>query len=408
MSTTAPPPSASLVAACDDPKLLGFDLWPVQRRLLEAVEQHRVNVWALGRRSGKTTTAAIVGVHSCCLRPELRTHLRAGERGYAVAVATNLRQARLIVSAARSIAERSPLLRPLIESVSDDEVAFTTGMTFAAFPATSRGGRGWPIAALIFDELAHMLDGDGNSAAESVWRALLPSTAQFREHGRVIASSTPWGQEGLFATLFQQATSGELVDAHAEHASTQEASPTVDPAFLAAEEARDPDGFASEYLAKFVGGGASFLDPERIADAVTDRGELLPEQATSWTAGIDPSFSRDPFALALVGVDPHDRRRLLVGKVQAWQPRRIAGAGRSFEERRTVEDFLLAEVGEVCKRYEARVITDQHCAPAVVARLRQAGLSVEAHPMDGAVEIRRLLRASCAALRGHRRASEPS
>ena len=95
--------AASLVAACDDAKLLGFPLWPTQRSLMESVEQHRTNVRRLGRRSGKTTAAALVGVHACTLRPELRAHLRPGERGYAVAIAVNLRQARLIVSAARSI-----------------------------------------------------------------------------------------------------------------------------------------------------------------------------------------------------------------------------------------------------------------------------------------------------------------
>ena len=380
MATTATARAAGLVQACDDKRLLSFPLWPTQRRLLKAVEQHRTNVWCLGRRSSKTTTAALVGVHACTLRPELRAYLRPGERGYAVAVAVNLRQARLLIAAARSIVERSPMLSALVEAVTDDEIAFTTGHSFAAFPATSRGGRGWAIHTLVLDECAHMLDNDGNSAAESIWRALVPSTGQFGADGRVVVSSTPFGSDGLFSELFQKATSGELADAHAEHATTEQANPTITRAFLDAERQRDPDGYLSEYEARFVGGGSAFLDPERIADAVADRGELLPEQATQWVAGCDASFSRDPFAVVLVGRDRLNPARLVVGKATSWLPRKIAGAGGSFEERRGVEDLLLNEVAHLCTAYRAHVHIDQHAAPAVLARLREAGLPVTLTP----------------------------
>jgi hypothetical protein len=50
----------------------------------------------------------------------------------------------------------------------------------------------------------------------------------------------------MFASLYTKAASGELADAVAHHASTADANPMVDAAFLAREEARDPDGFRSE------------------------------------------------------------------------------------------------------------------------------------------------------------------
>jgi hypothetical protein len=74
-------PRVGLLAACDDPKLLGVPLWPQQRTLIEAVEQGpRVHVWTLGRRSGKTTSAALVALWDCLLRPELAAFVRPGER----------------------------------------------------------------------------------------------------------------------------------------------------------------------------------------------------------------------------------------------------------------------------------------------------------------------------------------
>ena len=103
-------------------------MWPRQRVSLEAVERGpRLHPWARGRRSGKTTLAALVGLWCCLLRPELLGRLRPGERGYPVAIATNLRQARLLVRAALSIVERSPLLAELVESASEDETLFRNG-----------------------------------------------------------------------------------------------------------------------------------------------------------------------------------------------------------------------------------------------------------------------------------------
>ncbi len=183
----------------------------------------------------------------------------AGERGYAVGVATNLRQARLLVAAARSVVERSPLLAPLVESSTDDEIVFRNGSVFAAFPCTSRGGRGWPVFCLLMDEAAHFVDTEGNASAEPVFRALVPATAQFGGLARVVVSSTPWGADGFFADLYQRAASGELEDAYAHHASTGEANPAIDRGFLAAEERRDPESFRSEYLAEFVGSGGAFF-----------------------------------------------------------------------------------------------------------------------------------------------------
>ena len=172
----------------------------------------------------------------------------------------------------------------------------------------------------------------------------------------MIVSSTPWGSDGLVALLYAQAESGELRDAVAHGASTADSNPTVDPEFLEAEEARDPEGYKSEYLALFVGGGMSYLDPETISDAVTLPGELSPEQGVGWVAGLDPAFSSDSFGLALVARDRHDRQRLVLGLARAWKPTKRKAI--AFEERRAHEDAVLAEVADVCLRYGARVVTD--------------------------------------------------
>ncbi len=370
--------SVGLLAACRDPQLLGADLalWPRQVDLLADVESGpRLHVWALGRRSGKTTCAAAVALWDCLLRPELDAMVRPGERRHAVAVATNLRQARLFVQAALSIVERSPLLASLVEAVTEDEITFVNGTALSAFPCTSRGARGWPISTLLFDEFAHFYsETDGPQTADRVLEALLPSSAQFGTAARVIVSSTPYGSGNLFADLFRRASAGELADAVAHHATTAEMNPTVESAFLEAERARDAEGFRQEYEADFLAGGAAFLDPRVLAEAVLDRPPLEPEQGVGWVAGLDPAFSSDPFGLAIVGRDPRDRDRLVLGLARRWKPSR--SKARSLEEGRQMEDEVLAEVADECLRYGAKVVTDQYRAAGVVDYLRRRHLSV--------------------------------
>jgi phage terminase large subunit-like protein len=192
----------------------------------------------------------------------------------------------------------------------------------------------------------------------------------------VVVSSTPYGTDGFFAELFQRASSGELEDALAQHATTAEADPTVGSGFMEQERARDPESFRADYLAEFLGSGGAYLDPARIEEAVAERGELAPEQARTWIAGLDPAFSSDPFGLAMVGRALDGSGRLVLALAQSWKPSRRKPD--SFEERRQLEDVVLAEVAEVCHRYGARVVTDQYAAAAIVDRLRRVGLAVEA------------------------------
>ncbi len=368
-----------IVAACDDPSLFGIDLWPRQRELLSIVERGpRIQVWALGRRSSKTTMAAIVGLHDCLAMPELETSLRSGEQRHVVAVATNLSQARLFVAAARSIAEGSPVLSKLIQAVTDDQIVFKTGATLAAFPCTGRGIRGFPISTLLLDEAAHHVDTDGNQSAQSIWEAAVPSTIQFGAGARVIVSSTPLGAEGFFADLWRSADAGELDGAVAVHGASWEFNPTLDPAMLHQERKRNPESFRAEYGAEFVGSGGAYIEAAAIRAATREYGELDRLDARDWVLGIDLGFYRDPAAAVLVGRSPQDDDRLVVGRVWTWNPRKAD----SFSEARSIQDEVLSEIAEIARYFAAEVVTDQHLAPAVRNYFTQEGIRVRSEQLS--------------------------
>ena len=142
---------------------------------------------------------------------------------------------------ARSIVESSPTLARMVASATEDEIRFTNRTALAAFPCSSRGGRGWAVSCLVMDEAAFFYsETDGPQAADEVWRALSPSSTQFGDAGRIIVASTPNGPSGFFYDLYTRAQAGSLPEARAHHAATSEVNPAIAAAFLASEAARDP------------------------------------------------------------------------------------------------------------------------------------------------------------------------
>ena len=377
---------SGLVRACDE--LFGVELWPKQRELLAAVEAGpRIQVFALGRRSGKTLMRALAALHNLLLRPDLDAMVRPGEPRYAICVATNVKQARLLLRAALSVIEANPALAELVESRSEDEIRFIGGRVLAALPCSSRGVRGWAVSLLALDEFAHFVaDGEGPAAADRVWEALLPATAQFGDRARIIVSSTPAGSEGLFAQLYALANSGELPGAIAHHATTADTNPTITAEFLAAEQARDPLSFASEYEAAFAGGAAQFFADDLLEAAVGRDHELNPGEASGWLAGLDPGIWLDPFGLAIVGRNTSDPAQLVLGSVRSWPPPKRKPD--SAEERRRVQTRVLGEVGDVLARYQVRdAISDGFLGAAVDEELRGRGVWPERVTLTGPMRL---------------------
>jgi phage terminase large subunit-like protein len=376
-------PSVGLVQACDDAQLLAFGAYPRQRELLALLEASPMVVACCGRRSGKTRAASAAALHNLLLTPELDAMVGPGERRYALSIANSKEQARIFVDHARALVHRSPLLRPLLLSETTNELVFEGNRVLAAFPCSARTGRGYAASFILLDEFAHFFDdesGEGAAVASRVYSALVPSVATFGEHGRVFVASTPLGIDGLFAELYAKAENGEMAAAGAFHAPTREMNLAVTAAFLEGQRlVLGDDDFEREYEAVFVAGGQAFIDSERLRAAVAERRFELPVHAgKGWTAALDPSFARDPTALVIVGRDPFDRERLVVGYAGRWlPPKQRRRLHRSPEEQSTVTDEILDGVAEVLRRYELRtVITDQHLPGVVTHELGKRGIGV--------------------------------
>lgn len=383
----------SLIDACDDAKLFNFPLYEGQRKLLSAYEQglaqgDRVAVWCIGRRSGKSTLAGLVALHSCLLREDLDDLSGIAQRSIAVVICPNEKQAHELLDAAEAIVVRSPLLAPLLAKATKSELEFVNGTRFAAFPASSRSVVGRAVRCFILDEAANFFDDESGAShgVEKIFKAMMPATAQFQGRAPVIVSSTPEGDANWFGQLVDRGLKGELPGTRVYHAASADMNPTLTPEFLAAEEADDPEHFRGQYLAELIGSGGAFIEPEMVDAVVAPYDELPPDACDAWIAGIDPAFTKDPFALVIVGRDRANPDRLVVGCVRTWMPPKQKPA--TTQERRALEDRVLGEVCDVLQRYRvAAVIHDQHQAAVVGEAIRRRGLWPEEFNLSASTKL---------------------
>jgi phage terminase large subunit-like protein len=385
--------SIGLLEAVDDPNLLGAAAkpWPGQRRILEQIDsgEYREIVLALGRRSGKNYMASLVAVHDAAFR-DLTAFQRPGEKRYVVCVAGSREQSRITLDYCRQLIAGSPLLEDALESDTGDALEIRQPGTGAlvvirTVAATSRTGRGLAISTLICDEMAHwMSESEGFAVAPRVYGSLTPAVAQFQGEGRIVCISTPFGDDpeiNPFARLYQQADSGEHPDMLAVTAPTWEMNPTLSERFYEREKAKDPELFDGEFGAEFLKSGGGFFD-FGLFD-LAPPGEIPPAAGINWTAALDPAFTRDLFAVAIVGRDPANPRHLLVGAVRSWKPKRQAGE--SFEALGSAQQSLMAEVVELLDFYGCRsAATDQHMSRAVADYLLREGIACRTIPMTAA------------------------
>lgn len=354
---------------CEDPNLLNLELWPKQREILMDFwnGNYRIGLWALGRRSSKTTMAAACAVYaSCLLGDEYREYLQPGEPFYVFAVATNLEQSKEFLRRVKTFVQRSPILKKLVQRETTDSLELSNGCIFRAVPATSRGVRGYAIPFLVFDEAAHFQDTEGNAAGDSLYQALSPSTMQFGSLGKILMLSSPWIQQGLFWETYKQGSSGEFPQLQVVQAATWEVNPIITEDSLAMERARDPELFRVEYGAEFTGNVAAFLDGQLIDAAINyDRGPLLPlpKFKGKYYLSLDPAKgNRDQYTACITH---YDGARLVVDLFHQFAPSWSDGQKTQVAIAQ-VEDWIL----EQHKAYGfAQAVLDQYNSAATIQRL---------------------------------------
>src|SRR2546426_2577326 len=363
-------------------KRLGVQLWPGQVEVLEASisSGRRKWLWCLGRRSGKGIMAAVVAVHNAVV-PDYSMYLRPGERRYIVAVATRLEQAREFIRTVRELLAAAPDadLRNLVDTDAStaDEVVFRTGVVIRSMPCTSRSTRGLAISLVILDEAAWMQTSDeGFAAGRQVWRALLPSPAQFGGQGYAVVTSTPYWQMGIFWDLYQQGASGAASDIFVIQRPTWQVNRTITRESLESEFLADPEYARREYGAEWIEGAGAFLDSVAVNDCVVKSRKALPfVLGNRYLAAADPAFAGggDAFTFA-VGhrAKSGEETRFVIDRVEAWRGRKSP----------LNSDTVLDDIAALAKEYRiTSVVSDQYAVVPLSDGLRRRGVVLTSQPL---------------------------
>jgi len=205
---------------------LGFNPDPWQERALRwSGKRLLLNCC---RQSGKSTTAAILGLHRALFYPGSLVLL----------VSPSLRQSGELF---RKVGEHLQKLETPPRKVEDNKLSatFNNGSRIVSLPSTEDTVRGFSGASLIIeDEAARVSD--------ELYFAVRPMLAV--SGGRLILMSTPFGSRGHF---FREYTEGgpewERIEITAHNC------PRISPAFLEEERASLGEWwYTQEYLCKFV------------------------------------------------------------------------------------------------------------------------------------------------------------
>ena len=388
----------SIDQALRDPKLLGSALgstksWSTWLTVLKAAFGLKLNrserrtftsiagsreppgkkveeLWvAAGRGSGKSRISAAIAVYVAAF---FEHDLDPGEVGHVLVLAGSRDQAQMVFGYVRAFLHRSPILRKMIENVTFGEIRLTNGVTIAVHSNSYRLIRGRTLLAVVADEIAFWRDEDSAVPDVEVFRAVRPSLA--RTGGMWIGISSPYRRGGLLYTKYQDNFGTDDDDVLVVRAATELLNPTISPAAIAKEIAKDPIAGRSEWMAEFRSGVSSLLDEQVIKDAVDHSRplELPPRSGRKYFAFTDASAGRhDAFSVCIGHCEGSRQEASWIGDV-------VRGVAPPFDPR-----SVAIEYAQLARSYGCRKITgDAFSGEWVASAFADAGIPYETSPLN--------------------------
>jgi hypothetical protein len=257
---------------------------------------------AVGRRSGKTQTAATAAVYLAALC-DYSDRLAAGERAVLPLLSATQWQAARCLGFIRGIFTQAPALAGLIESETSDALRLRNGVDLETRPANFRNIRGASICAAVLDELAFWhVEGTRNPDTEIV-AALRPALSTMR--APLLAISSPYAKRGVMWDAYRRHYGPDGDDRIViVNAPSERMNPLIDKAVIARAYARDPQSAASEFCASFRSDVSNFIDYEIVA-ALVDVGVTVrpPRPSLGYRAAVDMSGGSHDSSVLAIGHD---------------------------------------------------------------------------------------------------------
>jgi hypothetical protein len=250
-----------------------------------------------GRRSGKSFILALIAVYLACFR-DWRPYLGPGERGTIMIIASDRKQARVIVRYVSGLLD-VPLLAARVENRKADGFDLQRRVTIEVHTASFRSVRGYTVIAALCDELAFWRSEESANPDREVIDALRPAMSTI-PGAMLLCASSPYSRRGVLWEAYQRyyGKAGPILvwQAPTKVMNTKVPKRIIDEAYE-----RDEAVAASEYGAQFRS-DLEQLVPRKVVEALVTPGvyERPPVAGVSYTAFVDPSGgSADSMTLAI-------------------------------------------------------------------------------------------------------------
>lgn len=242
----------------------------------------------------------------------------------------------------------------------DPNAKATIRVTFRS--SVAKGARGPGNIVVVFDEMAHFTD-NGQSSAEEVYNAVVPSTATFtpkdpkNKHkalsdnleSKILAISSPLGCQGMFYKLYQDGFRKELLDQRlCIQAPTWEVNTSIPAQIFQSEFIKDPRVFFTEFGAQFSDRTSGWLEDARDLMACVDPDARPLQKAAPLKPhfmGLDLALAGDASACVIGHVD--ELGRVVVDVAEAIQ----AGHGKFINQPRLEYSEVVNWIHELTKRF---------------------------------------------------------
>jgi hypothetical protein len=222
---------------------LGLDLDPWQRQVIASTGKR--DLLNCSRQAGKSTTAAVLGLHEALYRPGSLTIL----------VSPSQRQSSELF---RKVTELRELLPTQPELTEDNKLSMSVkgGGRVLSLPGSEATIRGFSGATLIVEDEASRVD-------DALYFSIRPMLAV--KQGRLILMSTPFGKRGHFWSEWDTGTTWQRVEVPAT------AVPRISSEFLAEEKASmGAWWYSQEYCCEFMESTDSVFGYADVMRALSD------------------------------------------------------------------------------------------------------------------------------------------
>ena len=312
--------------------------------------------WAVvGRRGGKSRTAAIVALYEAVLGDwQARA---AGEEIWIHCLAVDKSQAAIVLNYIRAGLDLFP---GLVKSQGQEEIHLANGIAIGVKAASLRGLRGYTSCLLIADEAAFWRDAETSANPfDEILTSILPGLLP---GGKPLVISTPWGRFGTFYDTYKEHFGAEDSDVLVWQAASDVMNPTLSEGLIKRLLVRSKL-MRSEFDAAFRD-DVSNLFPEHVVEVAMDRELVSPNPKFPYVAFIDPSGGASDsmtMAIALATREGH----INVCRVDEREP--------PFDPKQVAREF-----SEVLKRYGIRRATaDRYGGVWPSSAFKEHGIVIE-------------------------------